>query len=106
MLNDSVRCALLFSPAEQHLRFRGAERRLAMATAARTHAVSLDEGLAERVPRRRRAEPLGAHQPNDRSHWTVTAGGTVTDVASRAAAWSAATDAYTSGRPVVVRSTE
>ena len=77
-----------------------------MATAARIAAGTLDEGLAERVPRRRRAEPLGAEQRNDRSHWTVTAGDSVTDVASRAAAWSTATAAYTRGRPVVVRSTE
>ena len=77
-----------------------------MATAARTPAVSPNEGLAERVPRRRRAEPLGADSAKDRSPWTVAAGGTVTDVSSRAAAWSAATDAYASGRPVVVRSTE
>jgi hypothetical protein len=33
MVNDSVRFALLFSPAEQHLRLRGAERRLTIATA-------------------------------------------------------------------------
>ncbi|MEA2384679.1 MAG: hypothetical protein QOH72_4650 [Solirubrobacteraceae bacterium] len=65
----------------------------------------LDEGLAPRPPRRRRSiEP--AEPVNDRTHWTVTGGGTVTYVASRAAAWSVATAAYTRGHPVVVRSTE
>ena len=65
----------------------------------------LDEGLAARPPRRRRA--AAADEPrNDRSHWTVSAGDIVTDVASRAAAWSVATAAYTRGHPVVVRSTE
>jgi hypothetical protein len=76
-----------------------------MATAQRTVAATLDEGLAERAPRRPRAVVPGAELPNDRSHWTVTAGDTVTDVASRAAAWSAATSAYTRGQPVIVRST-
>jgi hypothetical protein len=108
MVNSSVRCALLFSPAEQHLRFRGVERRLAIATAGRTTDVTLDglDGLAERPPRRRRTTTPGAEPLNDRTHWTVTAGGSVTYVASRAAAWDAATAAYTRGHPVVVRSTE
>jgi hypothetical protein len=97
---------LLFSPAEQHLRLRGVERRLAIATARSTTAVTLGEGLAERVPRRRRAGPPGAEQVNDRTLWSVIADDTVTDVASRAAAWSVATAAYTRGHPVVVRSTE
>jgi hypothetical protein len=105
MVNGSVRCALLFSLAEQHLRFRRAERRLAMATARRTPAVTPDEGLAERAPRRRRTVPPAAEQPTDRSQWTVTSGDTVTDVASRAGAWSAATGAYTRGQAVIVRST-
>jgi hypothetical protein len=96
---------LLFSPAEQHLRFRGVERRLAIATAGRTTDVTLD-GLAERPPRRRRTTTPDAESLNDRTHWTVTAGGSVTYVASRAAAWDAATAAYTRGHPVVVRSTE
>jgi hypothetical protein len=97
---------LLFSPAEQHLRFRGVERRRAIATAGRTPAVTLDEGLAPRAPRRRRVVPPGDELVNDRTHWTVTGGDGVTYVASRAAAWSVATAAYTRGHPVVVRSTE
>jgi hypothetical protein len=50
--------------------------------------------------------PPGDELVNDRTHWTVTGGDGVTYVASRAAAWSVATAAYTRGHPVVVRSTE
>jgi hypothetical protein len=76
-----------------------------MAT-ARSAAVTLDEGLAARAPRRQRVVPPSSVESFDRTHWTVTAGGTVTAVASRADAWSTATAAYTRGGTVVVRSTE
>jgi len=76
-----------------------------MATALRTSAVTpLAEGLAERAPRRRRSASPG-EEPTDRTHWTVIAGDDVTDVASRASAWSAAIGAYTPGHSVSVRST-
>jgi hypothetical protein len=100
MVRGSVRCALLFSPAEQHLRLRGAERRLVMATAERTTAVRPDVH-----GRRRRAASPAAEQFTDRTQWTVTSGTTETDVASRAAAWSVAIDAYEHGHAVLVRST-
>ncbi len=76
-----------------------------MATAERTTAVRPDEGLAVRQSRRRRGASPAAEPYTDRTQWTITSGGTETGVASRAAAWSAAIDAYERGQSVLVRST-
>jgi len=45
---------------------------------------------------------LDAQNLNDQTHWTVKSDGTAIDVASRAAAWCAATSAYSPGHPVIV----
>ena len=76
-----------------------------MATAERTTADRPNEGLAVRQSRRRRAASPAAEPFTDRTQWTVTSGDRETDVASRAAAWSVAIDAYERGQSVLVRST-
>jgi hypothetical protein len=74
-----------------------------MATAGRTPALTPDQALAARKARRNRVVAPTDELPTDRTHWTVTSDGIVTDVASRAGAWSAATGAYTRGHSVTVR---
>ena len=51
---------------------------------------------------RRRTAVNPADHVIDRTQWTFTVDGTVTDVVSRADVWHEATAAYSPGHPVVV----